>query len=185
MPSFRQPSGRFVLRVRPALHAQLAESARARELSLNEHCVRCLARAEAVDGGVFADVVAKALEQLGPDLVAVAVFGSWTRGEAGPRSDVDVLIAVAPDGAITRSLYSPWDDIDLAIDGHRVEPHFVRMRGPADPISGLWAEIALDGAIVYDPKLSLTRALARIRRAIIGGGLVRRSAGGHTWWTAV
>jgi hypothetical protein len=130
------------------------------------------------------ETVARALEQLGPDVVAVAVFGSWARGEAGPASDVDVAIVVGDAVEITRSLYGPWDDIDLAIDGRRVEPHFVRMRAPGDDISGLWAEIALDGAIVYDPQLSLSRELSRIRRAILGGGLVRRSAGGRSWWTA-
>jgi predicted nucleotidyltransferase len=179
-----QPSGRFVLRIPPPLHAALAESARPRGLSLNEHCVRSLARAEAVSGNALSETVARALEQLGPAVVAVAVFGSWARGEAGPSSDVDVLIVVAPEVEITRSLYAPWDDVDLAVDGRRVEPHFVQVREAGDPISGLWAEIALDGAIVYDPHLSLSGELSRIRRAILGGELVRRSAGGRSWWTA-
>jgi predicted nucleotidyltransferase len=184
MKETNHPSGRFVLRLPPPLHAVLAESARARGLSLNEHCVRSLARAEAVTVAALTDVIAKSLEQLGPAVVAVAVFGSWARGEAGPASDVDVLIVVAPDVEITRSLYTPWDHIDVTIDGHRVEPHFVRLRAADDAISGLWAEIALDGAIVYDPALSLSRELARVRRAIVEGGLVRRSAGGRSWWTA-
>lgn len=179
-----RPSGRFVLRLPPALHAQLAESARVRGRSLNEHCVRSLARAEAVAVRALTDVVAKALEQLGPEVVGVAVFGSWARGEAGPSSDVDVVVVVAPDVEIARSLYTPWDGVDVTIDGHRVEPHFVRMRSADDAISGLWAEIALDGAIVYDPDLALSRELSRIRRGILEGGLVRRSAGGHVWWTA-
>jgi predicted nucleotidyltransferase len=180
----KRPSGRFVLRLPPALHAVLTAAARARGISLNEHCVRSLSRAEAVTNRGLTETVARSLEQLGPELVAVAVFGSWARGEAGPSSDVDVLVVVAPEVDVTRSLYGPWDDVDLAIDGHRVEPHFVRMRATDEPISGLWAEIALDGAIVYDPSLSLSRELSRIRRAILGGGLVRRSAGGRSWWTA-
>jgi predicted nucleotidyltransferase len=185
MKSPRQPSGRFVLRIPPPLHAALAASARARGLSLNEHCVRSLARAEAMSGSDVLDTVAGALEQLGRAVVAAAVFGSWARGEAGPSSDVDVLIVVAPEVEITRSLYAPWDDVDLRVDGRRVEPHFVRMREADDPISGLWAEIALDGAIVYDPDLSLAGELSRIRRAILAGELVQRSAGGRSWWTAV
>jgi predicted nucleotidyltransferase len=183
MTTANRPSGRFVLRIPPPLHAALTESARARGLSLNEHCVRSLARAESVTGNAFSDTVARALEQLGPALVAVVVFGSWARGEAGPSSDVDVLIVVA-DVDITRSLYAPWDNADLSVDGRRVEPHFVQMRVAGDPISGLWAEIALDGAIVYDPALSLAAELSRIRRAILGGELVQRSAGGRSWWTA-
>lgn len=184
MNATKRPSGRFVLRLPPALHATLTASARTRGISLNEHCVRGLSRAEAVANAGLTDAVARSLEQLGPDVTAVAVFGSWARGEAGPSSDVDMLIVVAPDVEITRSLYSPWDDIDLAIEGHRVEPHFVRLRAADEPISGLWAEIALDGAIVYDPGLTLSRELSRVRRAILEGGVVRRSAGGRSWWTA-
>jgi hypothetical protein len=180
----KRPSGRFVLRLPPALHAALAAAARARGLSLNEHCLRSLARAEAATGSGLTEAVARALEQLGSAVVAVAVFGSWARGEMSASSDVDVLIVVSPEVEITRSLYGPWDDGDLMIEGHLVAPHFVRMRGPGEPVSGLWAEIALDGAVVYDPDLSLSRELSRIRRAILGGGLVRRSAGGRSWWTA-
>jgi predicted nucleotidyltransferase len=183
MKNGKEPSGRFLLRIPPPLHAALAASARAQGLSLNEHCVRSLARAEAVTGNALADTVARALEQLGPAVVAVAVFGSWARGEAGRSSDVDVLIVVAPEVEVTRSLYAPWDGVDLRIDGRRVEPHFVRMREPGDPISGLWAELALDGAIVYDPDLSLSGEPSRIRRAIVGGELVQRSAGERSWWT--
>jgi predicted nucleotidyltransferase len=183
MTAAKRPSGRFVLRLPPALHGALAASARARGLSLNEHCVRSLARAEVVAGTTLTEAAARALEQLGADVVAVAVFGSWARGEAGPSSDVDLLIVVAPDVEITRSLYRQWDDDDLTLDGHRVAPHYVRMRAPDEAISGLWAEIALDGAILYDPDLALSRELSRIRRAILGGDLVRRSAGGRSWWT--
>jgi hypothetical protein len=178
------PSGRFVLRIPPPLHAALAESARARGLSLNEHCARSLARAEAATGDALTGTVARALNQLGPAVVAVAVFGSWARGEAGPSSDVDVLIVVAPEVEITRSLYAPWDGVDLSVDGRRVEPHFVQMRRAGDPISGLWAEIALDGAVIYDPDLALSGELSRVRRALLGGELVQRSAGGRSWWTA-
>lgn len=178
------PSGRFVLRVPPPLHARLTESARTMGVSLNEHCVRSLAGTEADSRGALADVVAEALRQLGADLVAVAVFGSWARGEAGPSSDVDVLIAVRRSVEITRALYAPWDDAEAVIDRHPVEPHYVRMPSPDDPISGFWAEIAIEGAVVYDPDLLLARELTRIRRAIVEGTLVRRTGGGHAWWTA-
>jgi predicted nucleotidyltransferase len=184
-PRQELPSGLFVLRLPPALHAQLAASAQRRGVSLNEHCVGRLALAESVDGGPFAGVIAKAIGQLGVDLVAVAIFGSWARGEAGPSSDIDLLLVVASGVEVTRDLYTPWDEDDAHVGVHRVEPHFVRLPLPGDEVTGLWAEIALDGAVIYDPELVLARELVRIRRSILGGALERRTAGGHSWWSAV
>lgn len=178
------PSGRFVLRLAPSLHAQLTQSARKAGLSLNEHCTRSLVRAEALPESPVTEVVAAAIEQLGPGLVGAAIFGSYARGEAGSSSDVDVLFVVSDEVEVTRSLYDPWDVREFTIDGHRVEPHFARMRVEADRISGFWAEIAVDGVVVYDPELALARELIRIRRAILGGLMVRRTAGGHSWWSA-
>jgi hypothetical protein len=178
------PSGRFLLRIAPALHARLTESARARGLSLNEYCARSLARGEAAAAGPWDEVVAKALAQLGPRLVGVAVFGSFARGAAGPESDVDVLIVASPDVGIERALYGPWDATDLRVAGRVVAPHFVRLPGAGDPVTGFWAEVALDGAVIHDPELVLARALGRIRRAILSGDVRRRSAGGQSWWTA-
>lgn len=180
----KQPSGRFVLRLPPALHAQLTRSAHKADLSLNEHCVRSLARSEAMSESPIRDVIAAALEQLGAGLAGAAIFGSYARGAAGPSSDVDVLFVVSDDVEVTRSLYDPWDVQDYTIEDHGVEPHFAKMRVAEDRISGFWAEIAIDGVVVYDPELSLARELIRIRRAILGGLMIRRTAGGHSWWSA-
>jgi hypothetical protein len=178
------PSGRFLLRLPRPLHARLAESARAQGVSLNEYCVRSLATAEAAAAGPFAAVVSEAIVQLGPALVGIVVFGSFARGEAGVDSDVDVLIVVSEAVAVDRSLYAPWDRLELRIAGHPVEPHYAQLRAPGEALSGFWAEVALDGMAVYDPTLELTRELGRIRRAILSGALVRRSAAGHSWWSA-
>lgn len=178
------PSGRFVLRVPPSLHAQLTRSARKLGLSLNEHCARSLARAETLAESALNEAVAAAIEQLGPGLVGAAIFGSYARGEAGPASDVDLLFVVSDEVEVTRSLYDPWDVQEFTVNGHRVEPHFARMRTEEDRISGFWAEIAVEGVVVYDPELALARELIRIRHAILGGLMVRRTAGGNSWWSA-
>jgi predicted nucleotidyltransferase len=177
-------SRRFLLRLPAALHERLTRSARTRGISLNEHCIRSLAGAEAGTAGPLGDAVAKALTQLGSAVVGIAVFGSWARGEAGPASDVDLLVVLSPEVEITRGLYDTWDGVDLRVGGHRVEPHFVRMRSEDDGVSGFWAEVALDAAVVYDPELALARELARVRRALVSGELVRRTSGGRSWWTA-
>jgi hypothetical protein len=177
------PSGRFLLRIAPALHARLADAARACGLSLNEYCARSLARGEATSPGPWDGAVARVVAQLGPRLVGVAVFGSFSRGEAGPGSDVDLLVVTAAEVAIERALYGRWDAADLRVAGHVVAPHYARLPSAADPVTGFWAEVALDGAVIYDPELTLSRTLARIRRAILAGDPVRRTAGGRSWWT--
>ena len=55
-----------------------------------------------------------------PDVLAVFLFGSLARGEAGPISDVDVCLVLAPgsdpDRAFERKLtYSGAFDVDLAL----------------------------------------------------------------------
>jgi len=84
-------SGKFVLRLPPALHGTLRAAARAGGVSLNEYCVRRLA---AGGPGLAADesaaaIVTAAAALLGDSLVAVVVYGSWVRGEATTASDVE------------------------------------------------------------------------------------------------
>jgi predicted nucleotidyltransferase len=178
------PSGKFLLRLPPPLHARLAAHAHSAGLSLNEYCVRALSREEASRTGPFGEAVGRCIEQLGSALIGVAVFGSYARGEATADSDVDLLVAVSSDVPIRRPLYSAWDGDALRIGPHRVEPHFVHLPAPEERHSGFWAEVALDGNVIWDPDLALTRRLIGIRRALVDGCLVRRSSGGRTWWTA-
>lgn len=169
----------------PALHARLSESARAAQLSLNEYCVRALAcDAGAASGGPLSAVVAKTLAQLGSAVVGIAVFGSYARGEARESSDVDVLVVTNSQTGISRSLYAAWDQDRMYVGPHLVEPHFVRMPEPDERITGLWAEVAIEGLVILDPDFVLGRQLTRVRRAILDGQLVRRSAHGQSYWTA-
>ena len=91
-----RPSGRFLLRLNPELHAQLKASARDLGLSLNDYCARKLACP--TDASALADdgaaVVQRAIELHGPRLAGVVVFGSWARGEAADGSDVDLLVVL-------------------------------------------------------------------------------------------
>jgi len=180
----RAASGRFVLRLPPAFHALLQAAARDAGVSLNEYCLRRLATAGpglalAEDASTLAR---RAAELLGDALVAVVVYGSWTRGEAHAGSDVDVLVVVEPRMALTRSLYRQWDQRPLSWQGRRVDPHFVH---PPDerPSGGVWAEVAVDGVVLFERGLRLSADLARIRRDIAAGRLVRRVVHGQPYWT--
>jgi hypothetical protein len=178
-----QPSGRFVLRLDPGLHAALRAAAQDAGVSLNEYCVRRLAvrGREGLDAG--SELVARAGQVVGAALVGVVLFGSWARGEAGEDSDVDVLIVVEGVG-VTRALYRAWDAAPLRWEGRPVEPHFVTLPPAGGLPSGLWAEVAIDGVVLFERGLELSRRLAAMRAHIAEGALVRRWSNGHPYWVA-
>lgn len=181
----RSKSGRFVLRMPPALHTALDGAARASGLSLNAYCVRQLAGAGVVAPGSEdrATLITHARAVAGEALSAVALHGSWVRGEATPASDVDALIVVEPRLPLSRDLYREWDTRPITWRGRRVDPHFVHPAAEEGRFSGLWAEMALDGIVLFERDWSVSAHLARIRRAIAAGRLVRRVVHGQPYWT--
>jgi hypothetical protein len=176
------PSGRFLLRIDPYLHAALRRAADQADLSLNEYCARKLA-----GGGVGLDdpgwqAVERAAAVLGGSLMAVAVYGSWARGEPMGSSDVDVLVVVDASTPITRGLYRKWDESPVRWEGRNVEPHFVHLPPHGQPPTGTWAEVALDGIVLFDRSLALSRRLVEFRRLILDGSLERREIHGQPYW---
>jgi predicted nucleotidyltransferase len=178
------PSGRFLLRIEPGLHDALREAAAAAGLSLNDFCARKLAATGGVTNRAASDVVTRAAEVCGSALIAVAAFGSWARDEQAQDSDVDVLIVLDRPIPITRGLYAAWDAsaTDLFWDGRPVEPHFAHLPDRHAPLSGLWAEVALEGVVLFDRGFTLSKQLVEVRRRVIGGELTRRVAHGQPYW---
>lgn len=177
-------SGRFVIRMPPDLHAALRDAAQSSRLSLNAYCVRKLAIANvgiAVDEDATA-LVSHADSVVGKDLLAVALYGSWVRGEAYLGSDVDALIVVRPRVPLGRQLYSAWDAEPVAWQGRAVDPHFVHPIADGEP-SSLWAEVALDGVVLFERDWKLSAQLSRIRHSIAAGRIVRRFVHGQPYWT--
>jgi predicted nucleotidyltransferase len=180
-------SGRFVLRIGPGLHAALRGAAAAAGLSLNDYCARKLA-APAGDATGLAgatETVQRAAGLFGDRLLAVVAFGSWVRGEASDRSDLDALVVLDEGVPLTRALYRAWDRAPVSWGGRAVEPHFVHLPGPEERVAGLWAEVALDGVVLFEQALRLSTRLAGIRREIAAGRLVRRVVHGQPYWTEV
>ena len=177
-------SGRFVLRMPGPTHAMLGATARASGMSLNAYCVRKLTAAvpDGLDGGQEAALVSRAAEVAGDALVAVLLHGSWARGEATPDSDMDLLVVVELHIAPNRQWYRDWDTQPAVWEGRAVDPHFVHPPRE-DRLSGLWAEAALDGIVLFDRGRRVSAALARIRRAIANGRFVRRVVHGQPYWT--
>lgn len=185
--SARRPtkSGRFLLRLPPPVHAMLEAAAHDAGLSLNEYCVRRLAvgGSGAVVDDAAAEVVTRAAAVAGDALVAVVLHGSQARDEATPASDVDALVVVESRLALRRSLYRAWDAQPAPGDDRRVDAHFVHPPGN-DALSGLWAEAAIEGIVLFERGRRVSIHLARVRRAMADGRLVRRVVHGQPYWTA-
>jgi hypothetical protein len=180
-----RPSGRFLLRLPPALHAELQAAARGAGVSLNEYCIRRLSGpfpALAADESAL-QVLRRAQDMAGDALVAVVLHGSWARREASAASDVDVLLVVEPQVRLTRALYRAWDRAPVAWHGRTVDPHFVHPPR-AEVAGGVWGEVAIEGIILFERDLRISSALVDIRRAIASGQLVRRVVHGQPYWTA-
>lgn len=110
------------------------------------------------------------------------MYGSWARGEAASGSDVDVLIVVDREVPVVRALYHRWDEEPVWWEGRRVEPHFVHLPAPGETPSGTWAEVAVDGIVLFDRDLTVSRRLVELRNRIAEGGLVRGEAHGQPYW---
>jgi hypothetical protein len=184
-PNDDRPSGRFVLRIDPDLHAFLREAAGTAGVSLNEFCSRSLLLPPSDLPEGILEALRRAIRLLGEDLLAAVAFGSWARGELVEESDIDLLLVLRSEVDLRRSLYRAWDRSPLTWSGHSIEPHFVHLPDEGARITGFWAEVVLDGIVLFDRDLALSRRLAEFRRRIASGALVRRWTGGHPYWVEV
>jgi predicted nucleotidyltransferase len=179
------PSGRFVLRLDPRLHARLRDEAGRLDISMNEYCSRVLAAPGSAALLPAPDVVLRAIDQFPDRLVGVIAHGSWARDELADSSDIDLLIVLSGDVPLNRDLYRDWDRDPIRWDSRTVEVHFVHLPSEGDPISGSWAEVALEGIVLLDHDLLIRRRLVEIRRRIAAGEVVRRMAGSQPYWVGV
>jgi hypothetical protein len=186
-PRSSEASGRFLLRLGPGLHAALREAAAAAGVSLNEYCGTKLAVPLSVagTGESIARAVTRAAALFADDLIGVVLFGSWVRGEATEDSDVDLLVVVEDDVRLTRSLYRCWDREPVRWEGRPVEPHFVHLQGPQHELIGTWAEVAVDGLVLFERGLEISARLRSIRREIAEGRLIRKTVHGQPYWAEV
>lgn len=122
---------------------------------------------------------------LGAQLEAIVLFGSQARGEATTGSDTDLLFCVSSSVQLTRELYAEWDRLAerhpdaLSRDW---SPHFCRLPASPEDAGSLWFEAAIDGIVLWDRSLAVSRFLASLRRYLLAGGRTRRTAYGVPYW---
>jgi predicted nucleotidyltransferase len=182
-----EASGKFVLRIEPGLHRALREAARESGLSLNDYCARKLAapmgNLTSIEWGAAA--VERAAVLFGEQLVGVAAFGSWARGELSEISDVDLLVVLESSVELTRALYRAWDERPVTANGRTLEPHFVHLPALERRIGAVWGEVALDGIVLFERGFRVSSTLVQVRRDILSGRMVRRIIHGQPYWTEV
>jgi predicted nucleotidyltransferase len=131
------------------------------------------------------EAVTRAAQVVGDGLLGVVAFGSWARREMAEWSDVDLLIVLERDRKIDRGLYRSWDEAPVYWDGHLLEPHFVHLPESGSRLSGLWAEVAVDGVVLFERDMQVSRRLAEFRREVASGRVHRRRSHGQSYWVGV
>lgn len=181
----RKKPTQFIVRTSSDVHERLKASAARLGLSLNDHCVHRLTVPSSLEGATEAalrEALTVADGLFGAQLRGAAVYGSWARGQATAASDVDFLLVLDDAVAVDRDLYTRWDEAARGRVAPRVEVHIVHLP-PASPApTGFWAEIALDGIVVYDRGLDVSRYLGTVRRDISAGRIIRREIHGQPYW---
>ena len=111
---------------------------------------------------------------------SLALFGSFARGRSTSSSDIDLLIVLSGNVTLDRDVYLNWKP--RKFDGREVAPLFVQIPEEGERIGGLWFEVALDGILLYDRDLRLSRFLSHVRDLIAGGKVRRMVTHGHPYW---
>lgn len=135
----------------------------------------------------LAPVVKTLCRGLGPDLVAVALFGSRARGDAAPESDWDLLVIAEhlPEKLLARHFWLK----NLLPETWRARVSILA-KTPAEfeaRLPALYLDIALDAVVLYDPTGYLQQRLESVREQIRRLNLRReRSDGDLVWyWQAI
>lgn len=128
------------------------------------------------------DIVGAFKEHLGPDLIAIVLYGSWARGESRPESDMDLLVIARN---LPRDRFERVTYIHRPVVGRFQQRISVLAKEPGEfegYFPSLYLDIGLDGIILYDPKGYMAGKLARIREIIEEAGLYRVRCDGELMW---
>lgn len=194
----KSPRSTLILRIPSSLHRQLKQEARFAGISLNRLCLGALSRRTAeppAEADVLSltlaagrpgrpeslqDLSAAVLETWGSSAEGLVLFGSFARGRQTENSDIDLLVVLNGRVALDRDIYSRWRP--RKFEGRKVAPLCVQIPGDGERIGGLWFEVALDGIVLFDRDLNLSRFLTHVRDLVAGGRVRRMETHGHPYW---
>ncbi|MBI4489840.1 MAG: nucleotidyltransferase domain-containing protein [Deltaproteobacteria bacterium] len=133
-----------------------------------------------------------AQEVLGDNLTSVVLFGSVARGEAGPRSDVDLLVVCRdlPRGAFRRrEALGPirerlQEDLDrLWAEGITTDViEVIKTEAEARRTHLLYLDMTEEAVLLFDRDGFFGDVLAGLRRRLTELGAVRRRLGDVRYW---
>ena len=132
------------------------------------------------------ELTLRCVEALGSNLVALAFFGSWARGEELEWSDIDVLLIARelPKHPFERNrlVYEPIENWvekprSISILARTVEEF-------TTDVTPLHLDLAADAIVFYDPEGFLTSKLTTVQGLIKEASLARErdSNGLLAWW---
>jgi len=173
------------LRIAPDLIAKLKKCAEKEEVSLNSYCTDVLqdvvSERTNVSLSYYESIVEEAKDFFKSDLRAVILFGSRARGNFTSESDIDLLFVVDSKVKIQRAIYTSFEKgRDLPDE---LSIHIVNLPESCDALSGIWCEVALEGVVLFDSEMIISRFLSNVRELIVDGTYVGKYSHGHRYWT--
>jgi len=122
------------------------------------------------------------VEALDSNLVSLAFFGSWARGEEQEWSDIDVLLIARelPDDPFERR----WlvQEPILSLSERPVSVLARTVEEFSEDVSPLHLDLGLDAIVFHDPHGFLARRLKRVQELIKEAGLMReKETSGFAW----
>jgi predicted nucleotidyltransferase len=137
----------------------------------------------------YADLVQRAL---GQNLISVILFGSVARGEAGPNSDIDLMLVGEefPPGRFARlrlledadAQFEPELDRLRSLAIHTRLARLLKTRAEATRIVPLYLDLVEDARLLYDRDGFFQSVLARLRASLKRLGAERRTRGRIRYW---
>lgn len=177
-------SGKFLVRLDPALHKQLSHEAEDCHVSLNEICIRKLAAPVFIStfASPFASAILLARKIFGKALIGIVIFGSYARGQTRESSDIDLMIILQPGFKYSRDHLRQWDDEGLVVASHTVSAAIVYLCKNEIPQNVLWLESAIEGIILLDTDQIVQRRLFHLRELIASGLVIKKISHGQSYW---